>query len=84
MEILPTAAGGLLDVFKDVGGTVLIGMDGTEFFSSEKVSCAHCLERRDVVGDVHYHHGAHGAIVPVLVKPGRSEVLALMPEIIVK
>lgn len=73
--------GGKLDEFRDVGGTVLMGLDGTEFFSSEKVSCPHCLERKDVVGDVHDHHGA---IVPVLVKPGRSEVLALMPEIIVK
>jgi hypothetical protein len=72
---------GKLDGFKDVGGTYLIGLDGTEFFSSEKVSCEHCLERKDTTGQVHYHHGA---IVPVLVKPGRSEVLALMPEIIVK
>jgi len=79
---------------RDVGNTLLIGwpspsngphglegplMDGTDYFSSEKVHCSHCLERKDSTGTGHYRHGA---LVPVIVKPGSHDVLALMPEMI--
>jgi hypothetical protein len=71
---------GRLEAFRDIENTYLIGLDGTDYFSSTQIHCAHCLERADNAGRVHYRHGA---IVPVLVKPGRHEVLALMPEMIV-
>jgi hypothetical protein len=71
---------GRLEAFRDVGNTYLIGLDGTDYFSSTQIHCEHCLERKDNTGQIHYRHGA---IVPVLVKPGWSDVLALMPEMIV-
>ena len=73
--------GGQLEGFKDVGDTLLIVLDGTEYFNSKEIQCGRCLEHRDSKGQVHY---VHQAILPVVVKPGRSEVLALMPEMIVK
>jgi len=68
-------ASGRMEGFQDIGNTYLIGLDGTDYFSSTQIHCEHCLERKDNTGQIHYRHGAIGAIVPVLVKPGRGDAV---------
>lgn len=70
---------GAWEQMRDLGGTHLVALDGVQYFSSTKIECERCLQQQDVNGKIHYRHSA---IVPVLVKPGRKEVIALMPEFI--
>ena len=56
----------------------LLAMDGTEYFSSEKISCQHCT-KTERNGKTHY---SHSMIPPVLVHPKQREVLSLEPEFI--
>jgi len=58
----------------------LVALDGVTYFSSEKISCPECLKRQDRQGVDHFYHSA---ITPVIVKPGRGQVLPLPPEFIV-
>ncbi|MFZ5904467.1 MAG: ISNCY family transposase [Chloroflexota bacterium] len=60
--------------------TYAIALDGVNFFSSEKISCAKCLKRTDRAGAEHFYHSA---VTPVFVKPGTAQVLPLPPEFIV-
>jgi hypothetical protein len=73
------AQGPLLPFRSDLD-TSLIALDGVIHFSSEKISCPECLKRQDRNGTEHFYHSA---ITPVLVQPGRAQVLALPPEFIV-
>lgn len=70
---------GGLDNFRDYQQTFLVALDGVVYFSSEKLSCAHCSQRTDRAGQVHYYHSA---ITPVIVKPNTPQVLPLAPEFI--
>ena len=54
-------------------------MDGTQYFSSHTIHCQNCLKRQTAKGHTLYYHSA---ITPVIVCPGRSEVIALPPEFI--
>ena len=56
----------------------LLAMDGTEYFSSEKISCQHCSQT-ERNGKIRY---SHSMIPPVLVHPEQGEVLSLEPEFI--
>jgi hypothetical protein len=69
-----------LTQFRTELNTYAIALDGVNFFSSEKISCAQCLKREDRAGTEHFYHSA---ITPVFVKPGRPQVLPLPPEFIV-
>lgn len=60
--------------------TNAIALDGVNFFSSEKISCAKCLRREDRNGVEHFYHSA---ITPVFVKPGQAQVLPLPAEFII-
>jgi hypothetical protein len=66
--------------FRNDLSTYAIALDGVNFFSSEKISCAKCLKREDRSGTEHFYHSA---ITPVFVKPGQTQVLPLPPEFIV-
>jgi hypothetical protein len=66
--------------FRNDLNTYAIVLDGVNFFSSEKISCAKCLKREDRSGMEHFYHSA---ITPVFVKPGQAQVLPLPPEFIV-
>ena len=66
--------------FRNELNTYAIALDGVNFFSSEKISCAKCLQREDRSGTAHFYHSA---ITPVFVKPGQAQVLPLPPEFIV-
>lgn len=56
----------------------LLAMDGTEYFSSEKICCQHCT-KTERNGKIRY---SHSIIPPVLVHPEQTEVLSLEPEFI--
>ncbi len=66
--------------FRNELQTYAIVLDGVNFFSSEKISCAKCLKRTDRAGTEHFYHSA---VTPVMVKPGMAQVLPLPPEFIV-
>jgi hypothetical protein len=72
---------GYLDGFRSVGDTLLLALDGTDFFSAEKLSCPCCLSATQKNGKVRYRHTA---VTPVLVAPGKEQVIALAPEFVVK
>lgn len=52
-------------------------LDGSQYASSEKIRCRHCLQRKDKNGDVHFYHTVVGA---TLVRAGRHDILPLDAE----
>ena len=72
-------AGGYLDGYRQVGGTLLCSLDGTQYFTSQKISCPHCtVQVRE--GQTYY---SHMVLAVVLVAPGHKQVIALEPEFII-
>lgn len=70
---------GFLKDFRSKNNQVFIALDGTDFFSSQKISCPCCLKRKLANGKISYRHSA---LTPVLVAPGQSRVIPLPPEFI--
>ena len=70
---------GALTRFRVLSDQLLLALDGTQYFSSKTIHCPNCLRRQTAPG--HILH-SHSAITPVIVCPGRSEVIALPPEFI--
>ena len=70
---------GGLTPFQRLGGRVLIALDGTEYFCSQKLGCPQCLTRRRANGQVESYHAMLAA---TLVAPGHAMTLPLMPEFI--
>ena len=67
-------------VFHD--GCYLLALDGTGYFSSNKVHCDSCLEKKNKqTGEVTYQHQMLGAAI---VHPDHKEVIPLAPEPIQK
>lgn len=73
------AESGHIESFRVLNGDLLITLDATWYFSSKKIHCDNCstIEHKD--GSITYYHSA---LTPVIVAPGRSEVVALAPEFI--
>lgn len=71
--------GGFLKPYESLGGHLLVTLDGTQYHSSNKVHCECCSSRIHKNGTVNYFHSA---ILPVIVAPGKAEVIALAPEFI--
>lgn len=67
----------LLARFK-VAGKLLVALDGTQYFSSEAVSCPSC-SRTDRESKVRYHHSV---LLAAVVSPTQSEVIVLEPSFI--
>jgi hypothetical protein len=70
---------GCLKPFLSVGGTLLVAMDGTDSFSSEKISCPCCTQQTQKSGKTLYRHTL---VTPVIVAPGQSRVVPLPPEFV--
>jgi len=70
---------GILQTFRGVHDSTLIALDGTWYHSSQKIHCACCSSLQHASGQITYYHSA---LTPVLVAPGRAEVIALRPEFI--
>ena len=55
----------------------LLTLDGSEYFTSQKVHCAQCLKRKKSDGTVEYYHQI---LQPALVHPDLRQVLPLAPQ----
>lgn len=60
---------------------IMVAIDGTTYFSSNKIHCEHCLVKKHQNGTVEYHHQLLAAVV---VSPTLSQVLPIMLEPISK
>ena len=60
---------------------ILIALDGTEYFYSNKINCPHCNVRQHRNGTTTYFHGC---VTPTVVSPNRKQVISLEPEFIKK
>jgi hypothetical protein len=66
-----------LSQYRLLNGKYLIAIDGSEFFSSDKINCPQCLKKEAAKGDVRYHHQILQAVI---VHPDLRQVLPLFPE----
>jgi hypothetical protein len=73
--------GKALEPFVFYKNCYLVCLDGTGFFSSQKIHCESCLTKTSKSGEVTYQHQMLGA---VLVHPDFKEVIPLAPEPIVR
>ncbi len=72
-------AGGGLAPFQRLGGHVLIALDGTEYFHSQKLSFPNCSSRARANGNTEHFHQMVSA---AMVAPGHDRALPLEPEFI--
>jgi hypothetical protein len=72
-------AGGYLTEGRAINGTLLLALDGLQYFSSAAIHCANWSTAQHANGTVSY---SHQALTPVLVAPGCDKVIPLMPEFI--
>lgn len=70
---------GYLRGFEALDGNLLVALDATQYYSSEKISCPCCSTRTSKQEKVTYHHQA---ILPVIVSPDQESVISLPPEFI--
>ena len=70
---------GMLDQIRSHANSLLIAMDGTEYFSSQKIDCPNCSHRASANGKTNYFHSV---LTPVIVQAGNEKVISLEPEFI--
>jgi hypothetical protein len=70
---------GQLESWRLLRDKLLIALDGTWYFSSEKIHCANCSCMEHKSGQKTYYHSA---ITPVIVAPGHPHAIPLRPEFI--
>jgi hypothetical protein len=72
-------AEGYLKHHRGVGGTRLVSLDGTQYFSSQKVHCDNCrVTLRE--GETYY---SHQVLLAVVCGPQQPQVVCLEPEFII-
>ena len=71
---------GILQTFRGVHDSMFIALDGTWYHSSKKIHCCNCSKLEHANGEITYYHSA---VTPVIVAPGKSEVISLRPEFII-
>jgi len=71
--------GGALERYRVLGGRTLVALDGTDFHSSEKISCPGCLVARHRDGRTVF---SHKAVTPAIVAPGVRQAVPLRPEFV--
>lgn len=85
MVFAELAQAGHLDTYRFLDDSLLISLDGTRFFSSQKIHCPSCSHRTTInktTGEettIYFHD----VIIPVLVTPESNRVITLDPEFIV-
>lgn len=70
---------GVLKGYRSHADCLLIGVDGSEYFSSQKIHCDQCSCRELSNGKINYFHSV---LTPVIVQPGNERVITLEPEFI--
>ena len=68
----------VLDDYRYLGG-ILLSVDGTGQFSSTKICCPECCERKQEDGEKAYYHQLLGAAI---VHPDKAQVFPVFPETI--
>ncbi len=58
-------------------GLYLCSIDGTQYFSSEKIRCTKCLTKTHRDGNIHY---SHQVLQTTIMHPDKAEIIPLMPE----
>lgn len=71
---------GHLNSFRGFADNLLIAIDGTEYFSSNQISCPQCSTRKLKSGEIRCFHSV---VTPVIVSPNHSKVIPLVPEFVV-
>jgi hypothetical protein len=69
-----------LGAFRSWQKRLLVVLDGTQYFSSQKISCPNCSIQTHATGTLTY---SHKMLTPVMVAPGQDKVIPLPPEFIV-
>jgi len=69
----------VLEGMRSHAHSLLIAVDGTEYFSSQKIHCQQCSQRELNNGKINYYHSV---LTPVIVQSGNEHVIALEPEYI--
>lgn len=67
---------GLLDTFRHVNHQLLLPLDGLHYYSSQKIFCKQCSQKRHKKGEITY---SHSMVSATLVHPERREVLPFIP-----
>jgi hypothetical protein len=76
------AASGELRRFVFLGGSYLVSLDGTGYFSSKKVHCPACQQKVNAkTGEITYYHQMLGGVI---IHPDRHEVIPMMSEPILR
>lgn len=68
-----------LQQFRDFNNTFLVALDGTGYFSSERIHCPGCTVTNHRDGRISY---THTVLMAAVVKPNCPQVVALEPEFI--
>jgi hypothetical protein len=71
--------GGALTGWRGIGDNLLVALDGTWYFSSQKIHCPNCSCLEHKSGEKTYYHSA---ITPVIVAPDQPHAIPLRPEFI--
>jgi len=69
----------VIEGMRSHGNSLLVALDGTEYFSSQKIHCERCSQRELRNGKINYFHSV---LTPVVVQAGNEHVIALEPEFI--
>jgi hypothetical protein len=69
-----------LNSFRFLDDNLLISLDGTRYFSSQRIHCQNCSHSTTEAGVTTYFHDV---IIPVVVTPDSKRVITLEPEFIV-
>jgi predicted transposase YbfD/YdcC len=68
--------GKYLEQYQTLPGKYLLNVDGTQYYSSDKVDCQHCLVR----GTKNKQYNCHQVLQGAIVKADLRQVIPLMPE----
>ena len=71
---------GVLKNFRSFSQNLLVVLDGTQYFSSQKLHCDKCNCRELSNGKINYFHSV---LTPVIAQPGNAHVIPLAPEFII-
>jgi hypothetical protein len=68
---------GKLDAYRWLQGRLIVSIDGTGFFGSQKISCPYCTVKKSSKGKTDH---AHSLLSAVITCPGKKEVFPLASE----
>lgn len=72
-------SGYLDEEFRSFNNNILIGLDGTQYYSSKAIHCDNCNKKQHKNGSITYFHTV---VTPVILKAVSNRVIALTPEFI--